>query len=67
MFLVKNLRLLGEGTQKKVYEYPDDLEKVIKIMKTEHATATGGRAGQHHLRAHRSQGIYRQFRRELLQ
>lgn len=32
MFLVKNLRLLGEGTQKKVYEYPDDLEKVIKIM-----------------------------------
>ncbi|WP_201584165.1 YrbL family protein [Psychrobacter jeotgali] len=67
MILVKNLNLLGEGTQKKVYEHPEDANKVIKIMKPEHATATGGRVGQHHLRAHRSQGIYKQFRRELLQ
>ncbi len=67
MILLKNLNLLGEGTQKRVYEHPKDASKVIKVMKPEHATATGGRVGQHHLRAHRSQGIYKQFRRELLQ
>lgn len=67
MVLVESLRLLGEGTQKRVYEHPDDNNKIIKIMKLEHATPDGGRSGQHKLRAHRSQGIYRQFRRELLQ
>jgi len=67
MLLSKNLKLLGQGTQKIVCEHPDDANKVIKVMKPEHATADGGRAGQHYMRAHRSQGIYRQFRRELLQ
>jgi len=67
MVLVENLKLLGQGTQKTVYEHPDDYNKAIKVMKPKHATANGGRAGQHYLRAHRSQGIYRQFRRELLQ
>lgn len=67
MILVENLTLLGEGTQKRVYEHPDDANKLIKVMHQRNATPDGGRAGQHHLRAHRSQGIYRQFRRELLQ
>lgn len=63
----KESKPAGRRYQKKVYEHPEDANKVIKIMKPEHATATGGRVGQHHLRAHRSQGIYKQFRRELLQ
>ncbi len=67
MISTKTLTLLGQGTQKLVYEHPDNSNKVIKIMKSEHATPDGGRSGQHKLRAHRSQGIYRQFRRELLQ
>jgi len=67
MFLVEDLKLLGQGTQKLVYEHPDDSNKIIKVMRPEHATSNGGRSKQHHLRAHRSQGIYRQFRREILQ
>lgn len=67
MILVEELTFLGQGTQKLVYEHPTDSDKVIKIMKPENATITGGRANQHYLRSHRSQGIYRQFRRELLQ
>lgn len=67
MDIVKNLKILGQGTQKFVYEHPSDSNKVIKIMKPTNATAEGGRANQHYLRSHRSQGIYRQFRRELLQ
>lgn len=67
MFLVEDLKLLGQGTQKLVYEHPNDSNKIIKVMRPEHATFDGGRSKQHKLRAHRSQGIYRQFRRELLQ
>ena len=67
MILLDTLTVLGQGTQKIVYEHPTDPRKIIKVMKSEHATPDGGRAGQHKLRAHRSQGIYRQFRRELLQ
>ncbi|MUG31812.1 YrbL family protein [Psychrobacter sanguinis] len=67
MIAVEELVLLGKGTQKLVYAHPEDDNKVIKIMRPENATVDGGRATQHHLRSHRLQGIYRQFRRELLQ
>ncbi|GAF52288.1 YrbL family protein [Psychrobacter sp. JCM 18900] len=67
MLLTKNLKLLGQGTQKIVFEHPVYSDKIIKIMNPKHATADGARAKQHYLRAHRSQGIYKQFRRELLQ
>lgn len=67
MYFIKNLNLLGEGTQKLVFQHPESADKVIKIMRPENSTADGARVGQHYLRAHRSQGIYRQFRRELLQ
>jgi len=67
MILVEDLKLLGKGTQKTVYEHPNDSDKVIKVMHPEHSTADGGISGQYQLRAHRSQGIYRQFRREVLQ
>ena len=67
MLLTKNLKFLGQGTQKIVFEHPADSDKIIKIMNPKHATVDGARARQHHLRAHRSQGIYKQFRRELLQ
>ncbi|WP_438012704.1 YrbL family protein [Psychrobacter raelei] len=67
MIAVEALELLGKGTQKLVYAHPEDDNKVIKLMRPENATVDGGRATQHHLRSHRHQGIYRQFRRELLQ
>lgn len=67
MLFTHNLKKIDAGTQKDIYEHPSETDKIIKIMKSEHATPDGGRAGQHKLRAHRSQGIYRQFRRELLQ
>lgn len=67
MYSIKDLNLLGKGTQKLVFEHIESPDKVIKIMRPENATADGARVGQHYLRAHRSQGIYRQFRRELIQ
>lgn len=67
MLLTQDLQPIDAGTQKNIYAYPSDSNKIIKIMKPEHATPNGGPANQHHLRSHRSQGIYRQFRRELLQ
>ncbi len=67
MILTKDLKLIDEGTQKRVFQHPEDNFKVIKVMKSEHATEDGGRKGQHNLRAHHAQGIYKQFRRELLQ
>lgn len=67
MIAVEELELLGKGTQKLVYAHPEDDDKVIKLMRPENATVDGGRATQHQLRSHRHQGIYRQFRREILQ
>lgn len=67
MLLTRNLKKIDAGTQKDIYQHPCEADRVIKVMKLEHATDNGGRSGQHYLRAHRSQGIYRQFRRELLQ
>ena len=61
MYFIKNLNLLGEGTQKLVFQHPESADKVIKIMRPENSTADGARVGQHYLRAHRSQGIYRRF------
>lgn len=67
MLLIDDLKHIDSGTQKDIYAHPEDANKIIKVMKPEHATEDGGRKGQHHLRAHRSQGIYKQFRREFLQ
>lgn len=67
MIQIEQLTLLGQGTQKLVYQHPEDSDKVIKLMRPENATADGGRASQHPIRSNRHQGIYRQFRRELLQ
>lgn len=67
MIQIDQLTLLGQGTQKLVYQHPEDSDKVIKLMRPENATADGGRASQHPIRSNRHQGIYRQFRRELLQ
>lgn len=67
ILITDDLELLGQGTQKLVYAHPNHLDKVIKLMKPENATSDGGRATQNRWRSHRSQGIYRQFRRELLQ
>ena len=44
MILIEKLKLLGQGTQKLVYEHPNDFQKVIKLMKPENVTPNGGRA-----------------------
>ena len=38
MVNIDSLKLLGQDTQKLVYEYPLDSSKVIKVMKSENAT-----------------------------
>ena len=64
---INQLKLIGEGTQKKVYQHPTNIDKVIKIMRTELVDKNGGILKQSRLRAHRQNGVYRQFRREVLQ
>lgn len=54
MILIQNLKRIDAGTQKYIYEHPSDTDKIIKIMKPEHATYNGGRKGQHYLRGHHS-------------
>ncbi len=63
----EDLNLLGKGGQKLVYDHPKDDDKVIKIIMSKHATVTGGRATQNHIRSNRHQGVYRPFRREMIQ
>ena len=62
-----DLILLGSGTQKLVYQHPEDATKVIKVMSPSRAGEDGGIVNQGALRRHYAHGIYRQFRRELLQ
>lgn len=62
-----DLKLLGEGSYKHVYQHPEDDHKVIKVMKRDRASEDGGILKQTGLRRHHQQGIFRQFRRELIQ
>ena len=64
---IDDLERLGRGGHKYVYQHPDYADRVIKVMIRKRATDDGGRVEQNAIRAHRHQGIYRQFRRELIQ
>lgn len=67
MINIDDLELLGRGGHKHVFQHPSYADRVIKVMIRKRATETGDRADQSALRANRQQGIYRQFRRELIQ
>lgn len=67
MIKIDDLELLGKGGHKHVYQHPSYANRVIKVMIRTRATESGARADQSALRANRQQGIYRQYRRELIQ
>jgi|SRR5690606_9102995 len=67
LFLIDELHLLGRGTQKNVYQHPEDPAKIIKVMRQDRGHADGGLVNQNVLRRRFTLGIYKQFMRELLQ
>lgn len=67
MLNVENLQLLGSGTIKNVYQHPQDADKIIKTIKPQLVAADGGFAKHSAFKRAVYQGIYRQFRREILQ
>lgn len=64
---VSRLSLLGEGTVKRVYALPDDDGKVLKLIRPELVAPDGGFAKHGRLKRAFAQGVYRQFRREIIQ
>lgn len=67
MLIVEKLVKLGEGGYKAVYEHPDDPSKVIKVIRHQRVSQDGCFKKHGRWKRHSMQGMYRQFRRELLQ
>lgn len=67
MIFVKDLKIIGKGTSKNVYQLPGDEEKLIKLMNPANVSDDGGFANHGFLKRKMFQGIYRQFRREIIQ
>ncbi|MEG2280917.1 MAG: YrbL family protein [Comamonas sp.] len=67
MLNVKNLQRLGSGTVKNVYQHPQDASKIIKTIKPQLVAADGGFVKHGAFKRAVYQGVYRQFRREILQ
>lgn len=67
MIRIETCRQLAQGTIKTVYQHPDFEDKVIKTMRPEAIAADGGFIKHSAFRRRFFQGVYRQFRREILQ
>lgn len=67
MLQVEQLQRLGQGTVKQVYQHPDVPGQVIKLIRPELVAPDGGFAKHGRMKRAMYQGVYRQFRRELLQ
>lgn len=67
MLRVNDLKFLGKGTVKFVYEDPAYPDRVIKIIRPELVAQDGGFAKHGRLKRSFAQGVYRQFRREIVQ
>lgn len=67
MLKVADLQFVGEGKDKTVYNHPTDKGKVIKVMKRGRVTEKGAKKTRNKLRANYHQGVYKEFRRELIQ
>lgn len=58
---------IGQGTVKDVYAYPDSESLVIKVIKSILVAEDGGFSKHGKFKRSINQGIYRQFRREIIQ
>ncbi|MDH0382569.1 YrbL family protein [Comamonas aquatica] len=58
---------IGQGTVKNVYQHPRLEDRVIKVIKPELVHADGGFLKHSAWKRRMYQGVYRQFRRELVQ
>lgn len=67
MIRIHLLDIIGGGTVKNVYQHPESMQKIIKIIKPELVGRTGSFLKHKGLKARLHQGIYRQFRREIIQ
>lgn len=67
MLEIKNLEKIGNGTIKDVYQHPLHANQIIKIIQPAIVASDGGFAKHGWLKRKLHQGIYRQFRRELIQ
>lgn len=66
-FELNDLDKIGQGTIKNVYQHPFFAEKIIKVIKPELVAEDGGFLKHGKIKRNLYQGIYRQFRREILQ
>lgn len=64
---VDNLFLIGQGASKKVFLHPCEDGKIIKLMRPEVVADDGGFSSHSKLKRKMFQGVYRQFRREVIQ
>lgn len=67
MYQLNDLTLLGKGGYKLVYQHPTQPDKAIKVMNRNRIDENGDWAHLSRLKRGRAQGVYKQFRRELLQ
>lgn len=67
MIKIKNLEYLGSGTVKNVFLHPENERLIIKLIKPELVNEWGIFSKHGFLKGSLNQGIYRQFRRELIQ
>lgn len=67
MLNLETLKIIGQGGYKLVYEHPVYSDRVIKVMRPERVAADGGFTKHGPLKRNSLQGVYRQFRREIIQ
>ena len=67
IYTLENLERLGNGRSKIVFQHPEQDDKIIKIMNPARVDPDGGWKGHGPLKRRMAQGVYKQFRREILQ
>lgn len=67
MYQLNDLTLLGKGGYKLVYQHPADESKAIKVMNPNRINDNGEWAHLGRFKRGHAQGVYKQFRREVLQ
>ena len=67
MINIDQCEKIGSGTVKNVYQHPHEKGKIIKLIKPELVDAEGKFAKHGSLKGNLHQGVYRQFRREVIQ
>ena len=67
IYQLDELQRIGNGRSKIVYQHPTDADKIIKVMNPERVDPDGGWKGHGSLKRRMYQGVYKQFRREILQ